>query len=571
MFKKIILTMTLSALCVQPLTAATWTWNYSGLSAWSNSSYWTPNSVPGTGMYDEAQINNGGGAYISGTTNAGQVILGTLAGQSGGLRVSGTNTSLNPYMLTVGYDGSGSVAVENGGKVNSFADIFIARDPGSTGTVTVTGSGSQLNNSNNYLRVGEWGEGTLFLLNRGTATSGNDIYIGSNGDALATGNGKVYVDGSGSELKNTAGIIYVGQYGTGLLNVTNGGTATAQNTVEIGTRPYNFGQSGTVIVGAGSTLQTTTGRVNVGTTAEKGVLGGTGTVIAAGGAEGVWVGGTNGGIPYKGVLSPGDYAGHIGTLGIQGALVMGDGTTFQLDYDESSNDMVTTTLNAWIVAGGGNLNISLSTFMRGDIMSPRTIIQAGTFLNYAAASVTLQLNGVDLTGSRASGSVTLQNTGTALQITSLHLEGYDNKSMTWTGAVNGDWDISTGNWTDDGDEVTFNTSVDATIVGLQKTVAKMTANNTRDLKIDGNIFGTGELTTLIGKDGSLTKQGTGSLTLDGINRFEGDISLNRGTTIVRRGWMLETPQELFVGNTSTGTLDIIEAGRVTVGGTTHIG
>ena len=596
MFKKLVLILILLGLPTAPVSAAVWNWDNPGTGEWTTASNWNPAILPGSNYLDEAHINNGGTAAIFGGTNvsAYYVSLGSDPGSTGKLRIFGTGSELlGGGDLFIGAFDRGAMIIFDGGKATLANSVWLGQSEGSYGAMKISGTGSELHSAKGLV-TGDYGRGLMILSDGAKATFAGAVSLGHHGTSLAHGSGMIIIDGPGSELtilgtyvnpadSGTTGKLLVGYDGDGILILSNGGKATAQTDVEIGTRPYNFGQSGPVIVGNGSTLSTVTGAVNVGSTAERGILAGTGTVSVAGGTGSVWIGSL--GAANKGVISPGDYAGQIGTLNIEGGLVFGgDGSTLQLDYNATSIDRVTLTGAAWICGWGGNLNISLSSLANGGFTSPRTILETGTgFSAYAPSSVNLQLNGLDLTGSRAAGSVTLGVNGNNLQITNLTVTNYANKSMIWTGAVDGVWDISTGNWQDtaatsetrflDGDQVAFNTSgnTTVTIAGLQKTVAQMAVNNTGSLTIDGNILGDSKLTTLIGKDGSLTKEGTGSLTLPGISRFHGGINLNNGETNITHGGMLDTPSQFYIASDGTSQLNITEGGRVSVGGVTSVG
>ena len=96
---------------------------------------------------------------------------------------------------------------------------YIGFDAGSTGTVTVDGTGSSWTNSS-LLYAGYSGTGTLTIQNGG-AVSNTIGYIGVNSGSTGT----VTVDGAGSSWTNT-GTLYVGNSGTGTLTIQNGGAVS---------------------------------------------------------------------------------------------------------------------------------------------------------------------------------------------------------------------------------------------------------------------------------------------------------------------------------------------------------
>jgi T5SS/PEP-CTERM-associated repeat protein len=170
---------------------------------------------------------------------------------------NGTTINLNlssSSTLGVGNLGSGTLAIRDGVNITSSAG-YLGYSSGSTGTATVTGSGSTWTNTGT-LYVGNYGAGVLNIANG--ATVGNaTAYLGY---GYGTGaNGTVTVDGAGSTWTNT-GTLYVADSGTGTLNITNGaGVTTASAYVG-----HYSGSNGTVTVdGAGSTW-TNTGTLYVG-------------------------------------------------------------------------------------------------------------------------------------------------------------------------------------------------------------------------------------------------------------------------------------------------------------------
>ena len=153
-------------------------------------------------------------------------VVGPFAGPAGASVITtgdvdpgGAATQPDPWavrgILTVGYGGSGTLNVLDGGVIPN-ATGYIGHDSGSTGTATITGANSQWNNSNN-LYVGRYGTGTLNVMDGGVVANLNG-HIGeqSNSTGMAT------VSGSGSKWNNV-GSLSVGLSGTGTLTVEDGG------------------------------------------------------------------------------------------------------------------------------------------------------------------------------------------------------------------------------------------------------------------------------------------------------------------------------------------------------------
>ncbi len=139
-------------------------------------------------------------------------LIGYFAGSTGAVTVDGTGSSwTNTGNLSVGLNGTGALTIQNGGAVSN-ADGFIGHFAGSTGTVTVDGAGSTWT-STGGLYVGNQSTGTLTIRN-GAAVSNANGFIGYSAGSTGT----VTVDGAGSSWTN-AGDLYVGNSGTGTLTI----------------------------------------------------------------------------------------------------------------------------------------------------------------------------------------------------------------------------------------------------------------------------------------------------------------------------------------------------------------
>ena len=104
--------------------------------------------------------------------------------------------------------------------------------------------------------------------------------------------------------------------------------------------------------------------------------------------------------------------------------------------------------------------------------------------------------------------------------------------VTWTGAINGNWNTTTPNWTPstfaNGNAVVFddsgaNTNIAVDAAGV--VTSGMTFNNT--VTVPYTIGG-----GAIGGSGGITKNNDGTLTLTGANTFTGATTINGGTVIV---------------------------------------
>ncbi|MCL2347631.1 MAG: hypothetical protein FWC50_05145, partial [Planctomycetaceae bacterium] len=220
-------------------------------------------TVDGNGS--ELNTNSSIGVGYDGTgvltlTNGGKavsilgIVLGENAGSSGTVSVDGTGSALTSNdQLIVGYQGEGELLLTGGGQAISASSIWLGYNAGSTGAVTVDGTGSLLESMGTSgmdgLYVGNSGTGTLEITGGGKATSAGGIYIGNQ----INSSGTVTVDGTGSLLESTGSILTVGNSGTGFLSLTDGGVVIADGNINIG---YGSSGIGTVTIAGGSELKT---------------------------------------------------------------------------------------------------------------------------------------------------------------------------------------------------------------------------------------------------------------------------------------------------------------------------
>ncbi|MGD9127120.1 MAG: hypothetical protein PVH19_07045, partial [Planctomycetia bacterium] len=229
-------------------------------------------------LSDEAMLETHNVAY-----------LGRYAGSAGTVTVDGTMTRWEHYgHLSVGYEGNGTVNVINHSTLStSGADL--GAEVGSTGQIVINDA-TLANNSS--IEVGRYGEGTIHLSNGATLYSQGSSYLGHYAGSTGTvtidgtgsnwdhnnslaigyeGSGTAYVTGGanvstastclGSEIGSTGQVTVdsawwtsnsdfsVGCKGNGLLNITNGGVVQANESVFVALRES---ASGTVCFDDGS-------------------------------------------------------------------------------------------------------------------------------------------------------------------------------------------------------------------------------------------------------------------------------------------------------------------------------
>ncbi|MBX3419114.1 MAG: autotransporter-associated beta strand repeat-containing protein [Pirellulaceae bacterium] len=147
----------------------------------------------------------GTGSFIPGSTiggvdlHSGRSYLGLNPGSVGTATVTGAGSQWESQnVLIVGYQGTGSLMIQNGGVLKNTAG-FLAHDIGSIGNVTVTGAGSKWENSGNVY-VGLDGIGNLIVNNSGLV-SANELHVGF-----------------GSTLSGSGGIVQADVYNQGTLS-----------------------------------------------------------------------------------------------------------------------------------------------------------------------------------------------------------------------------------------------------------------------------------------------------------------------------------------------------------------
>ncbi|MES0266686.1 autotransporter outer membrane beta-barrel domain-containing protein [Citrobacter sedlakii] len=163
------------------------------------------------------------------TTDAGMIgnnATGSVTLQSG---AAWTLKGLNLVLGT--HDGSGTLVVNSGSRVSGINELRIGEYAAqASGEVNIDGAGSSV--SSNWAVVGDQGKGKLTITNGGSLTLSEHMNIGYVGNTLNSnreGAGETRVDGANSQL-NVAQGIYLGGFtttpndATGSLTVSNGAT-----------------------------------------------------------------------------------------------------------------------------------------------------------------------------------------------------------------------------------------------------------------------------------------------------------------------------------------------------------
>lgn len=297
----------LTAVALTPAVhAGTPVWVGNASNDWFTGGDWNPQAVP-----------NAADAVIIDTTSPNSTVINGATAAS--------------HSVSVGDANNGSLTISNGGILNN-TDVSLGGQVGSTGTLTVTGAGSSLNNARDLI-VGNLGTGTLAISQGGGVTTDN-LFVGS------VGSGTVSIDGLGSQLSVVGGsALVVGYLGSGALSVTAGGVLTSAG----GGIGFGGGSTGNVTVSGVGSLWTDSGIVYVG-----GV--GNGRLTIANGANMSSGGGINIGV----------VAGSSGSVTVDGAgSVLAINNNNYLYVGQSGTGSLAIT-NGGVVAGAGAIIGSLA-------------------------------------------------------------------------------------------------------------------------------------------------------------------------------------------------------------------
>ena len=571
-------------------------------------SKWTGSGFFYLGNYGSGTVRIEAGGLVSSST----CYLGRYSGSTGTLTVTGAGSKwTNSSTLYVGNSGSGTLNIEAGGAVYSRFYGSIGRATGSIGTVTVTGAGSKWTGNGTDLEVGGSGRGTLNI-EAGGQVSSNYAHIGSSpgstGTATVTGTGSKWDNNqefcigsggsgtlivqAGGEVGTSSGEIYIGYYSTGTATVTGAGSKLTT----MDTHDLYVGRtgSGTLNVEAG-------GEVSIARMAWFGYYGGSTGTVTVTGAGSKWTCASS--------LSIGEYGN--GTLNVEaGAQVSSGPCSF------GNNSLGTGT--AWVTGAGSTWTGSGDLDVGGDGRGTLRIEGGGQVSNVnngklgvspgSTGTVTVTGDGSKWTtggdlsvGCSGSGTLNIEAGGEAG-----HRYCYIGENPGSTGAVtvtgaNSKWPISRGLYVSkegggtltvaDGGLVTAGTlyASPGNLLGNGTITATQGAVLDADLVFDAAhgttqtlAFGTGgtlSLTVTSAGDLGAGYKGTGTLRIaDGmaitaVTGYLGYYSGSIGTaTVDGKGAAWNTTGSLYVGGSSgaaggTASLTVKNGGSVTVAGT----
>jgi T5SS/PEP-CTERM-associated repeat protein len=196
-----------------------------------------------------------GSLLIQGTTVSSDAgYLGISTGSTGVATVMGANSLWNipvstgtaPNLLTVGIYGAGTLSLLGGGSVTGDG-VSIADQAGSTGLVSVAGSGSTL--TVRSFMVGSGGDGKVCV------TGGGHLNTTSGSFGISAGStGAIHVDGTGSTWTCTPYNITLGYYGAATASFTGGAAVSVAAGTATGKVIVNNGSLLAIDVGRGTSL-----------------------------------------------------------------------------------------------------------------------------------------------------------------------------------------------------------------------------------------------------------------------------------------------------------------------------
>jgi fibronectin-binding autotransporter adhesin len=527
-----------------------------GSSTVTNSGYTiTTNAANLTTIAIQSAITGGGGVTVNGNAGGFTLLRGANTYSGATTVTSGTLNVNSRYALGTGtlvmnggnLDNTSGAAITNlNNNAQTWSSNFSFGGSSAlnlgTGAVTLSGASPRTITTNGAgaLTVGgPIGDGasTIGLTKAGTGTltlSGNNTFGSvatgvtlsagtlnlNNGGALGLGNFTI----SGGTLDNTSG--------AAITNLNNNAVTVGANFAFTGTNNLNLGTGGVDLGGSVRTITSNAGNLILG-----GVVSNTGGIFKDGSGA-LTLSGTN---TFTGAVTL-----NAGTLNLNNAQALGTaagGFTINGGTLDNTSGASVTTLNeaqTWAgnfaFTGTSNLNLgtgavglggatrtvtaNAGTLTVGGIISNGALIKAGngaltlSGANTFASGVTLNAGTLNINNAAALGTGTLAVAGGTIDNTS-------GAAITATNAQN---------WQSD---FTFVGSSNLTFSGTT------TLADNRAVTVSGNTLALGAIT-----DGassfSLTKSGSGALTLSGAGTFDGGVTLNAGTLNINNATALGT-------------------------------
>lgn len=329
----------------------------------------------GQGGTGSATISNGGVVSTTAFGGPGRVDLAKTAGSSGSLTVTGTGSSFTAGNIWAGEASSATVEVKAGAALNA---AYLLLGSGATGsaTATVSGAGTVVETST-YTVVGYAGQGTLTLSD--AATLRGPVMVGN----LAGSQGTLNIGAAAADAAVTPGVIDTAtvQFGN-----ASPGTVVFNHTASGYDFAPAFAGAGTVRHVAGTTNLTGNSSAFAGNTVvDSGILR---VLNGLGGGLTVNSGGTIAGsgslgatqINSGGAIAPG------GTLAVNGNLGFAAGSSYLVEVNNGTSSQISAT--GAVSVGGGAVTVTPTSMLSRNeayrILSGATL--AGTFDSLSSTS-----------------------------------------------------------------------------------------------------------------------------------------------------------------------------------------
>lgn len=458
------------------------------------------------------------------------------------------NTSVTPSSVTVN-NANNTYTISGNGNI------------GGSDTVTKTGSGAlTLATTNSFTGgIGINGGTVIFntlpnlgagAINFGGGTlqySGNADDISTRTVALNAGGGTINTAGSSVSYANPIGNNGAGGLtktgaGTLTLNGTNtfkGNTTVNQGILELGVNTY-LTNSPAIVLNSGAVLDAASSGVNLALSMHSSqILAGNGQV------NGVVA------VSSQTTVSPGTN-GATGTLVINGGFTVNGGTN-SIDVAATSNDLITVTGNLTLTSGTVQVNLI------GAVPNGRYVII--TYSGSLSGSV------ADITPLYPAGNQIASLDGSVSGQIAVLVTTAAHDALTWPGTASS-WDqLGTLDWLNagtpwaftNGDIVTLNDSE----TGGNTTVQLMTNVQPSLVTVSNTVVstytfadGTGNGGGSIDGNGSLVKDGTGTLILQTANTYRGTTAIKNGTLQIGNGGI----GDIGIGNVTNNAALVFDDG-----------
>lgn len=388
-------------------------------------SRWSNSRTLNIGHEGYGSVDIDAGAYLS----ARNTNLGFAAGASGEVSVMGVETTFRTLeTLTVGDSGNGSLSISAGAYVSGGSEFYIARLPGSSGIVDMSGEGSTLYAAHvtigSSVFNGNSGRGTLSLssgaflgTHRGGSIRDGRVVVSGNGTQWTASNnaisldnltseliisdggtiesrgafirdGNVFIEGEGSHWDS------LGSQDSGHLIIGRDASSNAKLSIQDGgsfvvDAVSVYGQEGIVVDGDGSTL-TATGSFYLGIESNSSLLVSSGAALAG---NYMVLGHREDANATARISGPGSHLTadqlFVGVTGGHGTLIIEDGAEVNVGFIEASLSDLSG--NGTINANGAILDADIR-FDAGGASSTTVEFGDGGLINISSNGSTLGVN-----------------------------------------------------------------------------------------------------------------------------------------------------------------------------------